>query len=79
MEDQQWLFDEQDGRCAICSEPLVPGPKTHLDHDHKTGQIRGFLCRPCNLGLGFLRDSPERLARALDYLVHNRPLLRLVK
>lgn len=35
------------GRCAICNENL---PWRYLvdDHCHRTGQIRGRLCRPCN-------------------------------
>ncbi len=40
----------------------------HLDHDHASGQIRGFLCIDCNHGLGKLRDSADLLLRALVYL-----------
>ncbi|TDB77153.1 endonuclease VII domain-containing protein [Micromonospora sp. KC723] len=40
----------------------------HLDHDHRTGWVRGILCFNCNGGLGQLRDSPTRLARAITYL-----------
>jgi hypothetical protein len=38
------------------------------DHDHVTGLFRGWLCVKCNLGLGNLGDSVERLRNAIDYL-----------
>lgn len=52
------------GQCAICHDqkPLT------IDHDHKTGKVRGLLCRQCNLGLGGFADSIERITNALKYL-----------
>jgi hypothetical protein len=43
----------QDGRCAICGEQddLVD------DHDHRTGLVRGKLCRSCNTCEGFRRGG----------------------
>jgi len=55
----------QDGVCAICWAEMDP---PHVDHDHKTGRIRGLLCQKCNMALGLLADSRESLARALLYL-----------
>jgi len=40
----------------------------HVDHDHITGALRGLLCSACNTGLGFFRDHPELLKRAIEYL-----------
>lgn len=37
----EWLH------CAICGRQMASRDKV-LDHDHVTGLIRGFLCRPCN-------------------------------
>ncbi|MDX2815741.1 endonuclease domain-containing protein [Streptomyces sp. PA03-5A] len=37
------LFGDQDGRCATC-----PGPAEVVDHDHRTGLVRGLLCYDCN-------------------------------
>ena len=51
--------------CDICG---MSSQRLRLDHDHKTGLKRGFLCAPCKKGLGMLRDEPEVLARALNYL-----------
>lgn len=55
--------------CAICnthqselSSPLC------VDHCHKTGKIRGLLCRRCNSGIGFLNDSKDLCLIAFKYL-----------
>ena len=50
--------------CVICgsAEKLV------VDHDHKTGEIRGMLCNHCNRGLGHFRDDPMLLEFAAQYL-----------
>lgn len=63
------ILERQNGRCAICCRPARERlGSMHLDHDHKTGRIRGFLCVDCNHGIGKLRDSPELLLRAVVYL-----------
>lgn len=51
--------------CVICGseEKLV------VDHDHRTGEIRGLLCNHCNRGLGHFRDDPELLEFARMYLL----------
>jgi len=60
------LMLEQEGACAICTDPFVQSP--HVDHDHQTGAVRGLLCDYCNHGLGKFRDSARNLRRAIDYL-----------
>lgn len=57
------------GRCEICTlaeESL--NRKLHLDHDHGTGEFRGWLCGNCNIGIGLLGDTREKLLRAVVYL-----------
>jgi hypothetical protein len=51
--------------CVICgsNESLV------VDHDHKSGKIRGLLCNHCNRGLGHFRDDPDLLEFARIYLL----------
>lgn len=52
------------GGCQICGS----FEKICVDHDHRTGQIRGALCEPCNLGLGRFKDDPTLLMKAVEYL-----------
>lgn len=65
--DYNRIFTKQLGRCAICNRK---DDKNYLvvDHCHKGGIIRGLLCQPCNKGLGFFKDSPLNLEKAIDYL-----------
>tara|TARA_R100000781_G_C4057622_1_gene119906 strand:- start:307 stop:822 length:516 start_codon:yes stop_codon:yes gene_type:complete len=39
-----------------------------FDHDHKTGEFRGWLCNSCNISLGMLGDSLESAKRIVKYL-----------
>lgn len=63
------LLDRQGGRCAICrTDHAGLGRDWHVDHDHKTGAVRGLLCTHCNFGLGHFKDDPARIQRAAKYL-----------
>ncbi len=64
------LHVRQADLCAICSQPETNKRASVLsvDHDHATGFVRGLLCSHCNHAIGKLRDSPELLERAADYL-----------
>lgn len=61
------LYIVQKRMCPICEKKLVL-KKAHIDHDHKTGDIRGILHPQCNLTIGKLGDSYEGLLRATEYL-----------
>lgn len=71
----------QGGVCAICGEePTVEmgvksgrhgrraEPRLVVDHNHMTGEVRGLLCHPCNVGIGMLKDDPDVLKKATRYL-----------
>ena len=60
----------QNNECAIChcSIGVKNGAKKALDHDHKTGKLREFLCSNCNTALGLFRDSILTLESAIKYL-----------
>ena len=54
-----------EGRCECC---LVETDKLVLDHCHDTEIFRGWLCPPCNLGIGVLGDTKGDIKKALNYL-----------
>lgn len=65
------LLRRQDGKCASCgtSDPKgTHGNPWHVDHDHKTGQVRSILCGMCNLALGCVDDDIETLRKLIAYL-----------
>lgn len=63
------LLKHQGGGCAICSRKPAPGKNLHVDHDHRSGLVRGLLCLTCNHDLLGRRDQrPELFKRAFEYL-----------
>jgi len=71
IKEYEDLLHAQGGVCAICktSDPGDGKKKCfHVDHDHKTGAVRGLLCISCNMALGSFDDDPARLRVAAAYL-----------
>lgn len=67
------MLKSQNGCCAICGSQST-NHKRHknfsIDHDHKTGTVRGLLCHKCNQLLGHARDSISILSSAIVYLTN---------
>ena len=68
LDDYYTLLKEQKGVCAICKRPNRNGARLCVDHDHRTGVVRGLLCTQCNAILGYIDDSPIILKGAIKYL-----------
>lgn len=62
------MLRRQNGLCAICRATSRDGRTLVVDHCHKTGEVRGLLCNPCNVGLANFRDNMVSLVRAIEYL-----------
>lgn len=65
-EDYESILTHQGGVCAITGK--IPNRHLNIDHDHKTGLIRGLLSPWANKGLSFFNDDPALLDAAAQYL-----------
>jgi len=63
--ERLWVLAQM---CTLCGRPFSTPLRKCVDHDHKTGKVRGILCGSCNRALGLFGDSVERLQKAIDYL-----------
>lgn len=67
------ILKKQNGCCAVCKKPQKDFSKSFaIDHDHKTGKIRGLLCHGCNVILGFSKEDTKILKNAIKYLGENQ-------
>lgn len=63
-EDYEKLVLEADGKCLIC----VKEKKLVIDHNYKTGKVRGLICSSCNKGLGHFFEDIEAIEKAAQYI-----------
>lgn len=68
IEEYDIVLAFQGGVCALCRNP-PKNIRLAIDHDHKTGQVRGLLCPWCNRAIGQFRDDIEKVKRVYDYFV----------
>jgi len=50
--------------CELCGD----GGTICFDHDHNTGEFRGWICSRCNVVLGMCKDNTELLIKMVGYL-----------
>jgi len=55
-------------RCESCGDKFPSTKKACFDHNHSTGEFRGWLCNGCNIALGLLKDDSHRIIGLLEYL-----------
>lgn len=66
------MLSKQNDKCRICSRHKSEFTyKLCVDHHHTTNQVRGLLCKPCNLIIGNAKDSSQILSNAIRYLQTN--------
>jgi hypothetical protein len=67
IDQYEAMLLEQNGVCAICHK-APDKRRLNIDHDHKTGLVRGLLCIKCNRAIGLLKDDTDLLQSAINYL-----------
>lgn len=61
---------QQEWKCLICGiTERECKKKLSVDHNHKTGKVRGLICNRCNLALGNTKDNPLILIKCAKYLL----------
>ena len=77
IEEYNTLLEKQNNRCAICESTDPKGRKSgrgggvdvfYVDHDHKTGNVRGLLCNICNRTMGYVGENSNVLEEMIKYL-----------
>jgi len=71
LDDIKIILQNQKNQCPICFS-LLGNKKWCIDHNHKTGRLRGLLCYNCNTLLGMAQDNINTLRNAIEYLT--RPI-----
>ena len=68
--DQIKLYEQQDKKCFLCETELElfnGHTGGFIDHNHKTGNVRGILCNRCNTIVGGL-ESHINPQKVIDYI-----------
>ena len=69
IEEYNELIILQEAKCKICGTKDAGATENFaVDHDHKTGHVRGLLCMSCNIALGLMKDNVDILEAAIVYL-----------
>lgn len=74
------MVERQHGRCACCGADFSGDTPPCVDHCHRTGKVRGLLCRNCNVSLGLVKENLATLAQMRAYLEldRSRPVVYLI-
>lgn len=67
LEEYDRMLELQNGVCAICGNP-PEYRRLGIDHDHKTGKVRGLLCGYCNGMIGRIEKNPQFVSNVIEYL-----------
>lgn len=73
LEELETRLENQNHQCLICSKEIkLRGVKGRdcavVDHCHTSKIVRGLLCTPCNLMIGYSKDNVATLKAAITYL-----------
>lgn len=62
------FWNASGGKCMATGQPFSDANRPCLDHDHVTGQIRGFIGDKVNRAIGLMGDNAYSVLRAYQYL-----------
>jgi 5-methylcytosine-specific restriction endonuclease McrA len=70
IEDKQKMWDDQNGLCAVCGDPLpdIYDRDCQVEHAHEPFKIRGLTHWQCNILVGTMESRPILLDKIVAYL-----------
>lgn len=74
LADYAFLFDSQNGKCAICGNAEMARNRPSVDHCHRSGRVRSLLCDACNKLIGIAKENGDRLRAAATYVDMQRAI-----
>ena len=73
LEQVQEMREQSNGICSICNrEGKHHHKRLVIDHDHKTGKVRGLICSSCNSMIGWCGEDTQTLQNLIEYLNRNK-------
>ena len=72
LDEYEALKAAHAGKCAICGKEA----DLDVDHDHKSGKVRGLLCTKCNIRVGWIETEKGWRMPYLDYIRKHHTELR---
>ena len=76
LDEYDEMFEQQNGKCAICGTREKAKGKTrmNIDHCHTTGKVRALLCNNCNSGIGKFKEDINIMSNAISYIIKHKGL-----
>ena len=77
LDEYNNILNNQNGKCATCGTTKPGGRKSgrggkievfFVDHNHKTGEVRGLLCNICNRTIGYVNEDVELIQNMIKYV-----------
>ena len=67
LDDYNKMFNEQEGKCAICQRHQNELTRTLcVDHDHKTNKVSALLCVTCNTDVSVVENRLEEMTKYIN-------------
>ena len=61
------ILEQQNNKCVICGN-MNNDKRLVVDHNWKNGEVRGLLCKNCNVSLGNLKEDINLFYKCIEYL-----------
>ena len=72
VEEAAKLVELVKKNCQICGQAADwKKQRLCIDHDHRTGKVRGVICHSCNVTIGHVKERVEILHQMIRYLEQN--------